>query len=99
MGPDNMGESASAWLKTFRGVLCIDAHLNGTSRGPYIDCVERWHLTGSLSHHPLHQVDTGHFFSNSVLHLQTRVYLEEVKLPRGAVINEFDRPGRLVADG
>ena len=55
-------------------------------------------LLRSGSQHPLHQIDSCHFFSDTVLDLQPRIDFEEVELARCPVIDELDRARRAIAD-
>src|SRR6202158_5126960 len=96
LGPHNVREHAGAGLEILCGVLRVNPRLDRTSRRPNVELVERKILTRSLSYHPLHQVDAGHFFSYAMLHLQARVDLEKIEIPGGVVVDKLDGARRLV---
>src|SRR6267142_1863271 len=97
LGPHNVREHAGAGLEILCGVLCVNPRLDRTSRRPNVELAERKILARGLSHHPLHQVDAGHFFGYPMLHLQARVDLEKIEIPGGVVVDKLDGARRLVA--
>src|SRR5712664_1713843 len=95
--PHNVREHAGARLEILCGVLCVNPRLDRTSRRPNLEPVERKIFACGLPHHPLYQVDAGHFFSYAMLHLQARVELEKIEIPGGVVVDKLDCACRLVA--
>ena len=51
------------------------------------------HRRGCLFDHPGHQIYTEHFLGHTVLYLQTRVHLEEIKLLSSRVVDELHGAG------
>src|ERR1700730_2357983 len=95
--PHNVREHTNAGLEILCGVLCVNPRLDRTSRRLNVALVEQKILARRLSHHPLHQVDAGHFFRYAMLHLQARVDLEKIEIRGGVVVDKLDGARRLVA--
>src|SRR5215472_12950003 len=94
--PRNAREAAGARLKIKARIFGVDTHLNRAAGWRDVDAAEIRHLASRLLHHPLDEIDAGYFLTDSVLHLQSRVDLEEVEFADVAVVNELDGARRLI---
>src|SRR5262249_30294028 len=84
--------------KVAEWVLRVDASFHGPARELDVGLPESQLFAGGDADHLLDEVYAGDELGNRVLHLQPRVHLE--KIERAVLAgDEFDGPGRIVADG
>ncbi|MNI33272.1 hypothetical protein D3C81_1069230 [compost metagenome] len=92
----HLGQYARAGLEVFQRIFGIDTHLNrcplrwALQRRP-VQRIPRRHLQ-----HAFDQVQPGHTFSHRMLHLQTGVHFEEIKLVARAVVDKLHGAGAAI---
>src|SRR5207244_5203602 len=69
-----------------KGVLGINAALDGMSSESYAVLLERKSLSGGDGELKSHDVESGYELRNAVLHLKAGIHLEEVEVDRKSVV-------------
>ena len=92
----HLGQQAGGRLKILRRVFGVQARLHRVAACHHLQGVEVGHVTGGQAHHPVHQIDAGHRFGDTMLHLQAGVDFQKEKLLGACVHNKFHRAGRAV---
>ena len=83
-----------------RGILGVEAHLDGVTAGCDLRLRARQHLAARHADLPLHQVQAGDHLGHRMLYLKACVHLQEVELLRIALSSddELHRAGADVAN-
>src|SRR5204863_3829140 len=85
-------------LKIFLRILCVDAALDGMQARSCMRDMRRKRLTCGDADLLLHKIAPINLLSNGMLDLDTRVHLDEVKMPV-PIHQKFDRAGIFISDG
>ena len=96
--PAQMRDAADARQILVRGILGVEARLDGGTLRHDRRCAARQVSAAGDLELPLHQIDAGDELGDRMLDLQARVHFHEVELLRG-VHQELDRAGTDIADG
>ena len=91
------GQQAGAGPVFARGVLGVDAGLDGVTAGRARVSYDVG-VTAGQAQHPGDEVDAVDLLGDRMLHLEPGVDLQEVRLLAGGVVHELDRAGGAVAD-
>ena len=97
-GGDDPLDPPRAGTEVVGGILGVDPALDRMAAGHDVLLREAELLAGGHPDLRLHQVDTGHHLAHRVLHLDSRVDLDEIKVVL-LVDDELDCAGRIVAGG